>query len=203
MPLGEGWDFTLVIPDGWYLREPDRSLRTQSVNEFTDGLIASDPALAPQRAEMIDRYLTFSADADEKFAVIAAMLWEPHDEVPIAADLRIHEAERGITDDLDAELARLEEVLSVTEQGDLGPRDVSVVDLPAGRAVRLRLLTQTDPDEDGSTIALDVVQFWVPVPGQPDVVLFSGSTPNLVFADDIVATFEEIVATLELQSLPG
>lgn len=203
MALGEGWDFSLVIPDGWYLREPDLSSRAQSISEFADSLIEADPELASQRAEMIERYSTFSADADEKSALIAAMLWEPHDEVPIAADLRVHEAEREIADDLDAELARLKEVLSVTEQGDLGPREVSVVDLPAGRAVRVRLLTQTDPDFDGSTIALDVVQYWVPVPGQPDTVLISGSTPNLVFAEDIVALFEEIVGTLELQSLPA
>ena len=199
MAVGDGWDFTVVIPKGWYIREPDLSLRSQSINEFADGLIAEDPDLAPQRAEMIERYQTFSADADEKFAIIAAMLWEPNDEIPVAADLRIHEAEREIVDDLEAELARIQRMLEQTEQGDLGPREVEIVELPAGPAVRIRLLSQTDPDVDGSTIALDVVQYWLPVPDQADIVLLAGFTPNLVSADEIIGVFDEIAATLELQ----
>ena len=198
MPLGEGWDFTIEIPDGWYLRDPDLSNRQQGIEAFADELIAAAPELAGQRAEMVDRYLTFASDADAKSAVIAAMLWEPADEVPIAADLRIHEAERDFSDDLDKELAHLEETLSQADHDDLGPRVVQIVDLPAGRAVRLRLLTQTDPDPDGSTIALDVVQHWVPVPGFPDTVLISATTPNLVFADELVEAFDAIAATLEL-----
>ena len=203
MPLGEGWDFTIEIPEGWYIRDPDRSTREQGINEFTDAAIAADPDRADQRAEMIDRFLTFAADADDRSAIIAAMLWEPSDEVPIAADVRIHEAERDAPDDLDQELARLVQQLSQVERGDLGPREAQIVDLPVGPAVRLRLLTQTDPDRDGSTVALDVVQHWVPVPEQPDLVVISGSTPNLVAADDIVAMFDQIASTMRFEVLPS
>ncbi len=30
MPLGEGWDFSITIPEGWYLRDPNVATREAS-----------------------------------------------------------------------------------------------------------------------------------------------------------------------------
>lgn len=197
MTVGEGWDFTVMIPDGWYLRQIDWSKREQDIAAFVDEMIGNDPDLAGQRADMIERFDVFSKDADDKMALIAAMLWDTSGEVPIAADIRIHEALREAPDDIERELDLLQEMASRSEPQDLGPRDVQLVELPAGRAVRMRLLTQTEADPKGDTIALDVVQHWVPVPGHPDMVLVSSSTPNLVFADGIVKIFDAVADSLE------
>ncbi|HWC14901.1 MAG TPA: hypothetical protein VG929_09935 [Actinomycetota bacterium] len=197
MPVGEGWDFTVMIPDGWYLREIDWSKREQDIAAFVDEMIANDPDLAGQRADMIERFEVFSKDADDKMALIAAMLWDTSGEVPIAADIRIHESLREAPETIERELDLLQEMAGRSEPGDLGPREVQLVDLPAGRAVRLRVLAETEADAKGDTIALDVVQHWVPVPERAEMIVISSSTPNLVFADDIVKAFDAVAETLE------
>jgi len=198
MTLGDGWDFAIVIPDNWYLRDPDLTTREASAVEFVEGLIADQPELAPWRADMLDRFRVFGNDADSKGAIIAAMLWQPAAEDLIAADLRIHEAERSAPASVDEELEMLRETFAKPEDGDLAERDVQVVELRAGRAVRLRVLSESAPGDEGETIALDVVQHWVPVPRYPDMIVLSTTTPNLVRADEIFEAVDEgIVDTLE------
>lgn len=50
---------------------------------------------------------------------------------------------------------------------------------------------------------LDVVQHWVPVPGQPVVVVVNCSTPCLALGDELAGLFEAIARSLEFLLPPN
>lgn len=79
---------------------------------------------------------------------------------------------------------------------DVRLRDVTVVDLPAGSAVRVRALRRSGADDDGSDLLIDVVEHWIPVPGTADVLVLKGSTPCLDVGDELAAAFDEIAGSL-------
>ena len=196
-PAEPAWDFSLNIPDGWYVRDPELASRRASTERDVDRQIADDPALAPHREDLVEILLGFWLEADQKSAIIAATVWQIVDDTIVVGNLAVFDGERQSPDSVESELAALERNLSRPEEHDVGDRDVRLVTLPAGKAVRLRWLTETEPDDDGSTLVLDGVSYWVPVPGHPATVALNGSTPCLPFADELAAAFDSIADTLE------
>ncbi len=196
-PAEPAWDFSLNIPDGWYVRDPELATRRASTERDVDRQIADDPALAPYREDLVEILLGFWLEADQKSAIIAATVWQIVEHTIVVANLAVLDGERQSPDSVESELAALERNLSRPEENDVGDRDVRLVALPAGRAARLRWLTGTEPDDDGSTLVLDGVSYWVPVPGRAAMVVLNGSTPCLPFADELAAAFDSIADTLE------
>ena len=93
----------------------------------------------------------------------------------------------------------LEGAAAATEL-DVRPRQAAAVELPAGPAVRVRCLRRSGPDDD---LLVDVVEHWVPVPGQQDLLLLRGSTPCLDLGDELAAVFDRIAGTLGFTSVPA
>lgn len=83
---------------------------------------------------------------------------------------------------------------------DVRKREVAVVDLPAGHAVRVHALRRSGPDDD-SDLLIDVVEHLIPVPRTTDVLVLQGSTPCLDVGDELGATFDRIAGTLVFRSL--
>lgn len=198
MAVGDGWDFNLVIPEGWILLERDLALRSEATAQAVDAEIAREPALAPSRDYMIKELLGLADEADSKWALIAARLWSLAGDVTVLADLMVFEGRREVPDSAEDELVALVGTLSTARPWEIGEPDVQVVELPSAKAVRVRRLVENEPEGDGSTLVLDVVEYWVPVPGHPDMVILSGLTPTLSLADQVAETFDAIAATLEL-----
>lgn len=198
--VGDGWDFALSIPEGWWVWDPDGATRAATAARQVDERIAEQPELAHLRQHLIDMLLSYAEDADSKSVTVAATLWHLVDDVPIVADLRVVDGIREAPDSVEDEL---EAVLRAGRHpSDLGEPEVGVVDLPAGRAVRLRTLAETDRDEKGETLVLDTVQYSVPVPDHPDMVIILGSTPSLSLADQLIETIDWIARTLEFLPYP-
>lgn len=191
------WDATLSVPDNWYLHDPDPATAASTAAADVDARIRERPDLARHRHQIIEALRSFGQEAVAKGALIAATYWEPQETGAVAANLMLLAARREAFDDLGAELGALQRGLARPGRADVGPRDVEQVDLPAGPAVRLQLLATTDESEKGlAAVVLAAVQYWVPVPGHPDMVVLSGTTSRLDGADELGEIFDSIARTL-------
>jgi hypothetical protein len=199
------WNFTVAVPDRWYVRDEDPRERETSATRAVDARLSGRPDLAPV-APVLRRLLMDSwQDAELQGALAAATLWEPSDDGSgaTAATLVVLAAHRREPEDDDAEIAGLLEILGADSEIDLAPRQVGAVELPVGRAVRLRRLTRTDCAEPGEgELVVDTVQHWVLVGGGPAILVLVGSTPCLDMADELAATFDAIAETLTFQRHP-
>jgi len=193
---------TFDVPEAWYRWDPDDTV-TASSKEL-DRRIEERPALATARQTLLRLLIDFWDDAADQNAVAAAALVEPAPDAALVASLVVVEAEREHPGDDDAEIASLEGLLQGPSPYDIRPRTLEVVTLPAGRAVRLRRLSRTDGAEPGgSEVAVEMVQHWLPVPGEGTIVILAGSTPCLHVADELGEAFDAIARSVGFRALPG
>jgi hypothetical protein len=94
-------------------------------------------------------------------------------------------------------------LLAAESPFDIRPRTVEPVELPAGRAVRLRRLARTGGAGPGEAeVAVEMVQHWLPVPGGDTIVVLAASTPCLHVADELADAFDAIARSVELVGVP-
>jgi hypothetical protein len=187
----------LVLPPQWYRWDPENE--AASTDRDIDVFLAGYPEFAAARPALLRLVLDTWADAAQEGALAAAMLWQPAPGAALAARLFVLASERKVPGDEPAEIAALLEVLSAPSPNDLAPWDCRPVDLPAGRAVRLRRLTRTgDADPGEPEMAVDMVQHWIPVPGGSETVILAAETPCVAVGDDLAGVFDSIAASLEL-----
>jgi hypothetical protein len=193
---------SLDLPDAWYRWDPVDPVFAAS-NDL-DARIERRPAQAPIRQTLLRLLLDFWDDAAEQQALAAAALVEPAPDAALVASLVVVEAERDHPDDEEAEVARLLDVLGAGSPFDIRPRAVDAVDLPAGRAVRLRRLARTDGAEPGDTeVVVEMVQHWLPVPGGETMVILAGSSPSLHAADELALAFDMVARSIAFRAIPG
>jgi hypothetical protein len=189
--------FHLRVPETWYRWDPDDE--AASTTRQVDERVAGQPELRPARQTLMRLLMECWRDAGRQGAVAAAALWEPAPLAAVTATLLVLETERAAPGDDDGEIAGLLDSLSDESPFDIRPAELERIDLPAGRAVKVRRLARTDaatPDEPD--IIVDMVQHWIPVPGGTEILVLAGSTPCLAVADDLARTFDAIAATVEL-----
>lgn len=198
--LVSGWDFSVVIPEGWFRHDPDPRTREETTAQAVLQRLGKSRRKAEARRHLTEILDAFAQDADDQKALVAATLVEQVERTVVTANLMVLERSRRTTGDVKDELAALMGALSASTDEDLRPREVDLLGLPAGGAVRLHALTRIfDGGDEG--VALEVVQHWVPVPDQDVVVVVSGSTPCLAQAGHLVAIFDATAESLEF--LPG
>jgi hypothetical protein len=191
-----------AVPDSWYRWDPDDAV-TGSSREV-DERIEQRLALAPVRQELLCLLTGFWDDAADQQAVAAAALVEPAPDAALVASLVVVEAERNHPGDVEAEIDHLLGLLGAESPFDIRPRTVEPVELPAGRAVRLRRLVRTDvagPDE--GDVAVEMVQHWLPVPGGETMVVLAASTPCLHVAAELADAFDAIASSVEWVCAPA
>lgn len=190
------WNVSVVVPKSWCPSDPDPATRAASTAAAVDRRIAADPELAGARRELIDILLGFAETADEKGALVAATLWEPGDYAPTVANVMVLAAATPEPPGIDT----LVEALARPAASDAGPRDVQEMQLPAGPAVRLRLLTATEGPPDEPSVVLDAIQHWIPVPGCPgEAAVVSSSTPCLDVGDALATLSDEIAISVRFE----
>jgi hypothetical protein len=87
--------------------------------------------------------------------------------------------------------------------GALGARPPRLVDLPAGRAVRVERLREWDVSASGRHPVSLVVQYVAEVPGNGQALVLTFSTPALGLAEQLRPVFHAIVSTLRFEGLAG
>jgi hypothetical protein len=188
--------FRLALPPEWYRWDPEDEVES-SAREI-DAFLGRHPEFAAARQALLRLLLDGWRDAADQGALAAAMLWQPAPGAALAARLFVLACERKAPGDEPAEIAALLDALGSPSPNDLAPRDCGAVDLPAGRAVRLRRLTRTGDAEPGEPeMAVDMVQHWIPVPGGNETVVLAADTPCVAVADDLADVFDTIAGSLE------
>jgi len=194
------FDFAIRIPDGWVAHDPDPdpTIQRQSAEAAVDEMIDAQPLLAEARATLVERMLGFAQDAIEKRAMAAASLWTVIEDTELAANMMVFSNPRDPAQSIESEVGHLKDRLSIADDDDVNKREVTEMDLPAGRAVRLRVMTQTPPGRGETGLVVEMVQYWLPVPDAAHSLIVSCTTPCLVYGDELTGVFDSIAATLEL-----
>jgi hypothetical protein len=191
-------ELDLALPPHWYRWDPENEVES-SAREI-DVHLAGHPEFGPARQALLRLLLDTWADAADQGALAAALLWQPAPGAALAARLFALAAERKVPSDEPAEIAALLDALGTPSPDDLAPRECGPVDLPAGRAVRLRRLTRTGDAQPGEPeMAVDMVQHWIPVPGGSETLVLAGETPCVAVADDLAEVFDAIAGSLVLR----
>ena len=97
---------------------------------------------------------------------------------------------------------RLAEVLAEPRPGDLTSRQVQVVDLPAGPAVRVGYRADdAEGQVEGAepTVVLEVLEHWFLLPDLAKAFVLQGRTPNLVHREDLEADLDLIAGSVRLE----
>ena len=194
---GLSWDFDLVVPKGWYVYDPDPSTRQELTAAAVDEHIRTMPELAPARQTLIAVLDGFWSDADDELALAAAVFWEPGTPAAVAANLMVVAYSKAPS------LEKLRTGALQATEFDVRERDVRLVDLPAGSAVRVRAVRRSGGDDGDAELLVEVVEHWVPIPDTSDVLVLRGSTPCLDVAEELAEVFDQIAGMLEFRSVPA
>jgi hypothetical protein len=189
------WTFSFVAPTGFFVVdlerdvEGDREVTGQAVDRHIADL--GKPELAGQREAFIDEVIGFARDGERQGAA-AVMTWlDTAEGDPLAATVVAYQVEGGEA------LGELAEDLRRPRPNDAGLRRAEVVSLPAGGAVRVHFLGEK-PLEEGRSLVLEFVQYWLPVSGTGTRMVLSCSTPLIAVAEHITPLFDDIARTIEV-----
>jgi len=191
---------TFELPPRWYWWDPDDP--EAATARDLDARIAQRPAVAPARHILLAVLLRLWDDAADEQAIAAGALAEPAPDGIVLATLVAMAAERTHPRDEDREIAAVLELLRTDSPFDVRPREVAVVDLPAGRAVRLKRVARTDTAGSGeSEGVVGMVPRWVPLRDEEALLVLAGSTPCLVAADELETVFDSVARSVTIE--PG
>jgi len=191
------WSVRVTAPDDWMAVDvaADPAARWATLAPQVDELLWRRPELAVARSWVehvahdvavdpvvegaLGMLVGFAALPDG-FAAMSAGLWD----MP-GLDKTAGGVEPG-------ELARR---LAAPQPDDLTEREVTVVGLPCGDAVRVHTITEA-PTEPRSEV--EGVDHLVPVPGTGDVLLLSCTTPTVALGDVLLPLFDSIAWSIEI-----
>lgn len=183
------------VPGDWYTIGGDPATRRELARRDIAARTEAHPELAKYQDEIADLLVAFGADAEEYGALSCGALWEPTPYGPVVANVMLLLAEPLGAGTPEAEVDAIAQTLAAPSEGDIGPREVTKVDLPVGPAACVRFLREAD--EDGAPrVVFDETQIWIPLPGLPDgpiTLVVSTTTPSLD-AGDRVAEAASLIA---------
>lgn len=209
------WGMKLKFGPSWFDlsigEEPDVGKLTAQV----DARIGREPRLLDSRQKLIDMLVWFSQDATRRGAAMAAMRWalDEFDGASVATVyVRAYKDEQ--VRPVDQTLAFLQARMVPRHGSDMADPQVEVRELPAGKALRVQVISRVEPgendqitrhadDTDRQTMRsglLENVQYWLPIPGQTLTVVFTFSTPNLAGGQAIVEEFDQMIESLYIRT---
>ena len=176
--------YRLVVPDGWFGIDLDPAWRERAVTALARRQFAGLDHAPHLRAQARDDLLARAADAYAAGGLEMFLSLEQIGGVPLPASLVIFVVPPP-------EGTRQSAASLATTLGG-GGRQVSVVDLPAGRSVRS--LQRGEPgNPDTASCGLEV---FVPVPGGGGWLLLSFATPPGPLAMAMTQLFDAVCTTL-------
>ncbi len=197
-PLGV-LDRELVIatPPTWHSLDLDPERRADVVASLVDGVAGGRDDLAAIRHELRTTLRETLANAVDSGAFFVAVMMDVARGFPVSASVVASLAPVG----RDADGKPLTDpdsmVDALDKSGGWRRQDLSVVDLPIGRAARLRRRAGIGlVAEDGREPEAETVQFFVPLEAPRGRMLaLTFSTPTIAVADAFVELFDVIAAT--------
>lgn len=184
-------DLRIVTPAGWFDLELDPVLRKTRHQRLIRRRLGREPELQRLRDEVATELEAVAARAEAQGAVFASMFSDVIEGKSVAATLfafvRPTQADSdGLRDALEASADVL--------RADGEANEVSVVELPAGLALRHRRRVETRAFD--RTIECDNVSYVVPVADADRTLFLEFSTPTLPVADAMSQLFDAMATTL-------
>jgi hypothetical protein len=196
------WRCSLLIPDGWITVDLDSGERSPAAAAAVDAAVRDTPELSGVAEAMRQTVAAATQVAVDRGALFLALGFEPVGIDVVAMSVTVY----GLTTSGGAVgLDVLADELAVPQPEDFNGRDVRMVELPVGPAVRLHTMTTgaADPTDgdgggDGRSLFVEAVDHFVPVAGTADVALISCSTPSVAVGDQALALFDRIAASVDI-----
>jgi len=189
--------FSLRVPDSWYEFDIWRATRTGDLARLVDARIAQTPELAPGRARLLRLLREAAADAERNGAVFCAVMADPvEDAGHLVASVTVFQT-GGAPDPAGNTVEAIAAQVTSVPNTDASPqwRQVEIVELPAGRAVRVRGVEMI-ARAGKPAAACVMMQTLIPLPGGAGVLNVVLSSPQPALADQLLDLFEVISATL-------
>lgn len=193
--------FTLRVPESWVEFDVWRATRSSLIKRLLDERLAQLPELRRHRGVLSKLLREMAEDAERQGAVFcAAMLDTVGDAGVLAATLLVFHTD-GAADGDDNTVERIAGQVSAYAPSEPSPawRRVEIVELPAGRAVRVQGV-EVDVAPDRPPIEGVVMQTLLPVPGRAGVLNVVLSSPQTAITEPMLDLFGAITETLAWSS---
>jgi hypothetical protein len=193
---------TIATPGDWIAI--DLGASDEEIAAIVDARAEQLPQLSDSRAEAV-RLMKQVRDVSDAVGIIfAAVMFEVIEDVPVVASMTISAGPLAFEGEEPAPGGdRLEAMATALRAAnDSGRRleDASIVELPAGRAVRVQQMQPSDgPTLPEPQVMTFSVQYLVPLERDESLVAITFSTPTMALADEFVPLFDGIAATFELR----
>lgn len=194
--------FTLRVPASWLEFDVWQATRSSLLKRMLDERLAEAVELAPHRRALLKLLREVAEDAERQGAVFCAVMLDDFGAAGVlAATVMVFHTE-GAPDPADNTVEAIAGQVSAHDPDDSSPawRHVELVDLAAGRAVRV---SGVELASSPGRPALDgvVMQTLVPVPGEAGGVLnVVLSSPQTALVDPMLELFQQITSTLAWSS---
>ncbi|MDQ2706946.1 MAG: hypothetical protein M3Z25_04625 [Actinomycetota bacterium] len=188
--------FALRLPESWLEFDIWRANRTGDLPRLLDARIAADPALKPYRGALVKALRQAASEAERHGALFCAAMSELiEDAGMLAATVMVFQTDATLDPADDTAEVIASQLTSVAStEGAARWRRVDIVEIPAGRAVRLQGVEPVD--FGGQSLDCVVMQTLVPVPDGPGVLNVVATSPQVELAEPMLDLFDAISATL-------
>ena len=186
MAVQAGAAFGLRIPETWFEFDVWRATRTGDLARMVDQRLADLPELRPRRAVILRGLRQLAEDAERRGAVYCAAAADRiDDDGMLLASLMVFST-AGLPEPALNTVEAIAAQLTAT-----GDYQVRVIDLDAGRAVRVRA---SEPIVSMQTL--------IPIPGSDDILNVVLTSPLVSMAEGLLDLFDAISATLSWEPGP-
>ncbi|MGW1619859.1 hypothetical protein [Streptomyces sp. NPDC002172] len=202
-PVPPPSDYRLAVPDGWeriVLDSPERW--THRIDKLVKRGLRRTQATPQLEAALAERMRAQAEAAQANGGVEMYVVNQVLGQVPVSAGLvvTVLRPSPGTEPGDLGDIARSRALR--TDAGDGGADGVTLVNLPAGPAVRHRYLRRPAADDpDGNKLAVAHLDVYLAVPQSGQRLLLSFSTPTAPplepLADALVGLFDAVARTLQ------
>ncbi len=189
-PPGRPKDYQLVLPDGWFRIDVRPGIRKRAIKTLLDRQFLGIENAAQLKDQTAARLMEMAKAAYQTGGIEIYICQQDVLGVPVPASLVVTLTPPAA----DGQAVTVEQLAEIFRADE----DVSVIQLPAGPAVRSRRRTiPGEGDPSGNTSPVTNLEIHVPVPASGGSYLVLAFSTNMdTLADSLVALFDAIAGTL-------
>lgn len=190
------------VPESWVEFDVWRATRTGDLARMLDARIANSPELKPYRGALLKALREAAGQAERNGALFCAAMTDlVEDAGMLAATVMVFqtEPEPDPANDTPEVIAGRVNAVAPTN-GSAAWRRVEIVEIPAGRAVRVAGVQTAHLG--GRSVDCVVMQTLIPVPGGRGVLNVVLSSPQVELGEPMLDLFDAISSTLTWSVTP-
>lgn len=194
---------SLRVPPNWVQFDIHRAVRTGDLTRIVDEHLKKLPALKPHRRGILKALRRLADEAESAGAVLcAAAVDEAGDAGALLATLAVFITEGMPEPALNTVPAIAAQITATPRAEGAEPgsepdwREVRIVDIPAGQAVRTRSLTTLRSDTAGEGVRIVSMETLLPLPGSDRILNVVLTSPQPQLTDELLDLFDLITETL-------